>query len=188
MRVLDVACGTGNVALAAARLGCQTEGIDIATNLLAQAHARAAAEGLDIRFLGGDAEELPYTDGEFDAVVTMFGAMFTPRPQVVAAELHRVTKPDGFVAMANWPPEGFIGRLFDALQPEARSALRRDLVDLQSRHNTAETPEATETRAEYLEVVAYRDPRGPAPGRVGHQGCPAPSPSRRSRWETSPGC
>jgi len=116
MRVLDVACGSGNLAVLAARRGCTTNGVDIAANLIAQARARAAAEGLGIEFIEGDAEALPYGDGEFDAVVSMFGAMFAPRPEVVAAELLRVTKPGGFVAMANWTPEGFIGKMFEVFK------------------------------------------------------------------------
>lgn len=112
MRVLDVACGSGNLAVIAARKGCITRGVDIATNLVAQARDRATAEGLAIEFIEGDVEALPYPDGEFDAVISMFGAMFAPRPEAVAAELHRVTKPGGFVAMANWTPQGFIGKMF----------------------------------------------------------------------------
>jgi SAM-dependent methyltransferase len=224
MRVLDVACGSGNLAVIAARGGGVTSGVDIAANLVAQAKARAAAERLDIAFAEGDAEALPYADGSFDAVVTMYGAMFAPRPEVVAAELHRVVKRGGFVAMANWTPEGFIGKMFevfkahlppppgvpstmlwgredivrdrlkafaqvrctrriavmrypfppaetveffrryygptgkafDALKPDAQAALQRDLVALQTAHNSAPEPNTTEARAEYLEVVAVR--------------------------------
>jgi SAM-dependent methyltransferase len=116
MRVLDVACGSGNLAMVTARRGCVTAGVDIAANLIAQARARAAAERFDIQFIEGDAEQVPYGDGEFDAVVTMFGAMFAPRPDVVAKELRRVTKAGGFVAMANWTPEGFIGKMFEVFQ------------------------------------------------------------------------
>ena len=111
-RLLDVACGTGNVAIPAARVGATVTGVDIATNLLEQARKRAAAEGLHIEFQEGDAEELPYPDGEFDGVVSMFGAMFAPRPDRVAAELVRVCKPSGLIAMANWTPEGFVGKTF----------------------------------------------------------------------------
>lgn len=110
--VLDVATGTGNLALPVARRGCAVTGVDIAPNLLVQARERAAAEGLAIRFDEGDAEHLPYADGEFDAVVTMFGAMFAPRPEVVAAEMARVLKPGGLLAMANWDPASFSGQMF----------------------------------------------------------------------------
>ena len=111
-RVLDVACGTGNTAIPAARAGATVIGSDIATNLLEQGRARAASEGLDIQFEEGDAENLPYDDAAFDTVVTMFGAMFAPRPELVARELKRVCRPGGQIAMANWTPEGFIGQMF----------------------------------------------------------------------------
>ena len=87
-------------------------GVDIAPNLLEQARAVAAEEGLAVAFDEGDAEQLPYADAAFDAVVTMFGAMFAPRPEVVAAELARVLRPGGLLAMANWTPASFSGRMF----------------------------------------------------------------------------
>lgn len=226
-QVLDVACGTGNLAVVAARHGCVVNGVDIASNLIAQARTRAAAEGLHIAYAEGDAEELPLADGQFDLVVSMFGVMFAPRPNVVAAELLRVTKPGGRIALASWTPEGFIGKMFNvfkahlppppagvpspmgwgdestvrsrlqhgfadvrltrrialmrypfppaetveffrqyygptqkafaALDTTAQAALRRDLVELQSAHNTARTPGTTQVAAEYLEVVAVRN-------------------------------
>lgn len=109
--VLDVACGTGNLALPAARAGAQVTGIDIAPNLIAQAIENASAEGLAAHFEVGDAELLPYDDATFDTVVTMFGAMFAARPSRAAEELLRVTKPGGRIAMANWTPTGFIGQM-----------------------------------------------------------------------------
>jgi ubiquinone/menaquinone biosynthesis C-methylase UbiE len=112
-QVLDAACGTGNLAVVAARRGCVVNGIDIASNLIGQARTRAAGEGLRIDYKEGDAEALPFADGQFDLVVSMFGVMFAPRPSVVAAELRRVTKPGGQVALANWTPEGFIGKMFN---------------------------------------------------------------------------
>ncbi len=112
--VLDVACGTGNVALPAATGGARVTGIDIAPNLLATARARAVAEGLTIEFDEGNAEALPYADGAFDAVVSMFGAMFAPRPERVAHELLRVVRPGGRIAMANWTPGSFIGAMLRA--------------------------------------------------------------------------
>ena len=110
--LLDVACGTGNLAIPAARRGARVIGVDIATNLVEQARARAANEGLKAEFREGDAEKLPFPDAQFDVVVSMFGAMFAPRPALVAQELTRVCKPDGFVAMANWAPAGFVGKMF----------------------------------------------------------------------------
>ena len=110
--LLDVACGSGNLAIPAARAGAIVTGVDIATNLLEQARARAESESLTIQFDEGDAENLPYGDAAFDEVVSMFGAMFAPRPELVAAELVRVCRPGGRIAMANWTPEGFIGQMF----------------------------------------------------------------------------
>ena len=110
-RVLDVACGTGNLALPAARTGAAVTGIDIAPNLIAQAQERAATEALDIAFEVGDAERLPYDDGSFQTVVTMFGAMFAARPEAAAEEMLRVTRPGGRIAMANWTPTGFVGEM-----------------------------------------------------------------------------
>jgi SAM-dependent methyltransferase len=111
-RVLDVACGTGNTAIPAARAGASVTGCDIATNLLDQAKKRAAAENLSATFEEGDAEDLPFAADTFDLVISMFGAMFAPRPDRVASELLRVCKPGGMVAMANWTPEGFVGKSF----------------------------------------------------------------------------
>lgn len=111
-KVLDVACGTGNLAVPAAKAGAVVTGIDIATNLVEQARVRAKAEGLKVEFHEGDAEAMPYPDSSFNVVVTMFGAMFCPRPEKAAAELLRVTKPGGRIAMANWTPAGFAGQMF----------------------------------------------------------------------------
>ena len=118
-RVLDVACGTGNTAIPEARAGALVTGVDIASNLLAQARQRAKQEGLEITFTEGDAERLSYPDASFDAVVTMFGAMFAPRPELVAAEMLRVCRPGGLIAMANWTPTGFVGRTFAATAKHA---------------------------------------------------------------------
>ncbi len=112
MKVLDVACGTGNQSIPAARTGAQVTGLDIAPNLLEQARQRAASENLKIEFTEGDAENLPYPAAQFDVVLSMFGAMFAPRPEVVAAELKRVCRPGGLIAMGNWTPEGFVGQMF----------------------------------------------------------------------------
>ena len=225
--VLDVACGTGNLAVIAARCGCVVSGVDIAHNLLDQARARAAAEELRVDFIEGDAEALPFADSQFDLVVSMFGVMFAPQPHVAAAELLRVTKPGGKIALANWTPEGFLGKMFNvfkahlppppagvpspmswgheltvrsrlaqgfadvrltrrialmrfpfppadtveffrqyygptqrafaSLETSAQAALRRDLVELQTTHNIATTPDITEVAAEYLEVIATRN-------------------------------
>lgn len=112
MRVLDVACGTGNQSLPAARTGADVTGLDHAPNLLVQAREAAAREGLKIRFIEGDAEELPFEAGEFDVVYSMFGAMFAPRPDRVVSEFLRVCKRGGLIAMANWTPASFAGGMF----------------------------------------------------------------------------
>lgn len=111
-RVLDVACGTGNLAIPLARSGCEVTGLDIAPNLLEQARERARTEDLNVDFVEGDAEQLPFPDSSFDAVVSMFGAMFAPRPELVVSEFARVLKPGGLLAMANWNPQSFTGAMF----------------------------------------------------------------------------
>jgi ubiquinone/menaquinone biosynthesis C-methylase UbiE len=114
-RLLDVGCGAGQLALIAARAGARVVGCDIATNWLEKARTRAAAEGLEITFEEGDAESLPYDHAQFDAVISLVGAIFAPRPNLVAAELTRVCRPGGMIAMANWTPGGFIGQMFKAI-------------------------------------------------------------------------
>lgn len=115
VQVLDVACGTGNLTLPAARTGAEVIGVDIATNLLDQARSRSETEGLNARFDEGDAEKLPYPDASIDAVISMFGVMFAPRPELAAAELLRVCRPGGRVALANWTPDGFVGQMFKTI-------------------------------------------------------------------------
>jgi len=110
-RVLDVACGTGNVTIPLARLGATVTGLDMTPHLLEEARARAARERLSIRFDEGLAETLPYTDGSFDMLVSMFGIMFSPFPATVAAEMARVLRPGGRLALANWTPSSFAGKM-----------------------------------------------------------------------------
>ncbi len=111
-RLLDIGCGAGQLALLAARRGVRAEGVDIVEPLVAEARRRAEAEGLPARFQEGDAEDLPVADGAFDIVASLIGAMFAPRPERVAAEMLRACRPGGTIAMANWTPDGFIGRFF----------------------------------------------------------------------------
>jgi len=111
-RVLDVACGAGQLALPAARTGASVTGVDIATNLIEQARSRAKEEGLTVRFEEGDAEDLQYDDAAFDVVFSLIGAMFAPRPAQVAAEFVRVCRPGGRIVMGNWTPGGFVGQMF----------------------------------------------------------------------------
>ena len=222
--LLDVACGSGQLALVAAERGLKVTGIDIATNWIQAARGRAAAAGLDTRFDEGDAENLPYADGSFDVVTSLYGAMFAPRPERVAAELLRVCRRRGIIAMGNWTREGFVGamfktfarflmpadmpspllwgdervvrerfgmgvsdlrltrvsyrfdypfgpadvveffreyygpatRAFASLGEAEQAALRAELVQLWSAHNTATEAGRTNVDAEYLEVVATR--------------------------------
>ena len=222
--LLDVACGSGQLALVAAERGLKVTGVDIATNLILAARGRAASAGLDVRFDEGDAEALPYPDASFDAVASLYGAMFAPQPERVAAEMLRVCRPGGIVSMANWTKEGFVGAMFKTFArflmppdmpspllwgdesvvrerlgagasdlrltrvlyrfdypfgpsevveffrqyygPATRAfatigdadqaALRAELVQLWSAHNTAAAAGRTTVDAEYLEVVATR--------------------------------
>ena len=110
--LLDVACGSGQLALVAARRGARVTGVDIAANSIRAARERARAEALPAQFDEGDAEALPYPDASFDVVASLFGAMFAPRPDLVAQELVRVCRPGGMIAMANWTKTGFIGQMF----------------------------------------------------------------------------
>jgi len=114
-RLLDVACGSGQVALVAARHGAIVTGIDLADNLIDAARRHAYVENLPVQFEQGDAESLPYEDGSFDYVVSAIGAMFAPVPELVAAEMIRVCRPGGTIAMANWTAGGFIGKMFSII-------------------------------------------------------------------------
>ncbi|HWB69171.1 MAG TPA: methyltransferase domain-containing protein [Solirubrobacterales bacterium] len=115
-RVLDVACGSGNGALAAARRSWgNVVGVDFVPSLLERGRERAATERLEIEFVEGDAAELPFEDASFDVVISIFGAMFAPDQERAAAELLRVCKPGGRIGMANWVPDGPISELFKAL-------------------------------------------------------------------------
>jgi SAM-dependent methyltransferase len=112
MTVLDVACGTGNATLPAARNGARTTGLDFAPGLLEIARERAADAMLEIDFVEGDAQALPFGDASFDRVVSTFGHMFAPDHRRTADEMKRVLKPGGVIAVACWIPEGAIGRMF----------------------------------------------------------------------------
>lgn len=114
-RLLDIACGAGQVAIPAARAGAEVTGLDLVPAWIEQARARAEAEGLPARFEVGDAEALPFADAEFDVTLSLIGAMFAPRPERVAAEMLRVTRRGGRIAMGNWTAEGFVGGFFAAV-------------------------------------------------------------------------
>jgi SAM-dependent methyltransferase len=111
-RVLDVACGTGVVAVTAARAGAQVTGLDLTPQLLVRARENAQIAGVEIPFHEGDVEELPFESASFDIVLSQFGHMFAPRPDVAIAQMLRVLKPGGTIAFSTWPPELMVGRSF----------------------------------------------------------------------------
>jgi ubiquinone/menaquinone biosynthesis C-methylase UbiE len=111
-RVLDVATGSGNAAIAAARRGCEAMGVDYVPALLERGRLRAAADHLDVKFVVGDVEDLRFPDASFDAVLSIYGVMFAPNHERAASELVRICRPGGRIALANWTPDGFIGETF----------------------------------------------------------------------------
>ena len=113
--VLDVAAGSGNAAIAAARVGAVVTGVDYVPSLLERGRERAAAERLALDLLEGDAEDLAFADGSFDATLSVFGSMFAPQHRRTAAEILRVTRPGGTIGLASWTPGGFIGAMFRAV-------------------------------------------------------------------------
>jgi SAM-dependent methyltransferase len=113
--VLDVATGTGNAALPAAAAGAHVIGLDITPELFDTARRRAAAQDVHVDWLEGDAEDLPFGDERFDAVLSVFGVQFAPRHEVVSEELARVTKPGGRIGLVNWTPGGLIGQMFKVM-------------------------------------------------------------------------
>ncbi len=127
--VLDVAAGTGNFALAAARLGANVTASDMTPHMIELGRARTEAAGLDIEWVEGDAEELPFPDSKFEVVASVFGAMFAAQPELVARELFRVCRRGGTVAMANYSREGFLGGMADLFD---RYSSRRLAVDVPS--------------------------------------------------------
>ena len=114
-RVLDVATGSGNAALAAARRGCEVVGVDYVPALLDRARRRADAEGLEVEFVEGDVEALPFADDSFDVVSSVFGAMFAPNQERTASELARVARSGGRIGVVAHTPDGFIGNLFKVI-------------------------------------------------------------------------
>lgn len=114
-RVLDVACGTGVVAVTAARLGTRVTGIDLTPELLERARDNSRIAAVEIDWLEGDVENLPFEDVSFDVVLSQFGHIFAPRPEVAIGEMLRVLKPGGTIAFSTWPPEHFSGRTFELI-------------------------------------------------------------------------
>jgi len=118
-RVLDVAAGSGNAAIPAALLGADVVACDLTPELLAAGREAATRVGAEVDWREGDAESLPFDDGQFDAVLSCVGVMFAPRHQVSADEMLRVCRPGGTIGLLNWTPEGFIGQLFAVMKPYA---------------------------------------------------------------------
>ena len=118
-RVLDIAAGSGNIAVPAARTGASVVASDLTPELFEAGRARAAAEGVELEWREADAEALPFADGEFDVVLSAIGVMFAPHHQAAADELVRVCKPGGRIGLISWTPEGFIGQMFATMKPYA---------------------------------------------------------------------
>jgi SAM-dependent methyltransferase len=114
-RLLDIACGAGQLTIPAARRGIRVTALDLAANLVRRARARAAEERLDVQIDEGDAENLPYPDSSFDVALSLIGAMFAPRPALVASEMIRVCRPGGRIIMGNWTPAGHVGQMFKVI-------------------------------------------------------------------------
>jgi SAM-dependent methyltransferase len=110
--LLDVACGTGIAAITAARIGAKVSGLDLTPELLERARENSQIADVEIDWREGDAEALPFADSEFDLVLSQFGHMFTPRPEVLLAQMLRVLKPGGTIAFVTWPPESLVGSSF----------------------------------------------------------------------------
>jgi SAM-dependent methyltransferase len=186
-RVLDVACGTGHVALEAARAFCVVTGIDYVADLVETARARAAAEGLDIDFREADAERLPFADDSFDKVLSAIGVMFTADHVRAASELVRVTRPGGRIGLASWTPKGFVCRMLEivgshvppppAAEPPTRCGSEEVVRDLLGAHVSdlaAQTNTVTqrygspEHFADFF--LAHYGPRHAAAGRLDRTG------------------
>jgi ubiquinone/menaquinone biosynthesis C-methylase UbiE len=161
-KVLDVAAGNGMASLAAARRWCDVTSTDYVPALLERGQARAAAEGMQVKFKEADAENLPFDDASFDTVLSTFGVMFTPNQDRAAAELLRVCKPRGQIGLANWTPEGFIGQVFKTLGkylPPPAGAKSPALWGTRARLTEMFDAEARSIRAESrLFKFRYRSP------------------------------
>jgi ubiquinone/menaquinone biosynthesis C-methylase UbiE len=159
-RVLDVATGSGNAALAAARRYCEVTGADYVPTLLEKGRERAAVEGLAVDFREGDAEELPFPDSSFDVVLSSVGAMFAPDQEKAATELIRVCRPGGRICLANWVPGSFageLGSLFGSYQPKVPGLLPPTLWGTEERLQEL-LGEATESIRIFQRTFTFRYP------------------------------
>ena len=160
-QVLDVAAGNGNASLAAARRWCSVVSTDYVNSLLQSGLERAKAEGHAILFEQADAENLPYANSSFDAVLSTFGVMFTPNQERAAAEMLRVCRPGGKIGLANWTPDGFIGQVFKTLGkylPPPVGVKSPALWGTQERLNELFGKEATVTATQREFVFRYLSP------------------------------
>ena len=161
-RVLDVACGSGNTAIAAARRFTEVVGVDYVPALLVRGRQRAAAEQLQIAFREGDVEALPFPDAGFDVVLSTFGAMFAPDQRKAAAELLRVCRPGGRIGMTNWTPDGFTGQMFKIVASHAPPPTRIDpppLWGIEDRVRELFGDEISSLRVEEREAIwRFRSP------------------------------
>ena len=173
MRILDVATGTGWTARRLAERGFDVTGVDFAPEMLAAARERAAAGGLQVPFLEGDAEALPFEDGSFDAVISTFGVMFAQRPEDAAAELARVCRPGGRLVLAVWTPEGNVFEMFRIIK---RYMLAPEGTPPPSPFAWGQTERLRELLADAFELRIeegtsyYREPDGASAWRTFSQG------------------
>lgn len=130
VRVLDVGCGTGVVAITAARLGAHIRAVDLTPQLLERARENSRIAEVDVEWIEGDVEQLPFQDGEFEIVVSQFAHIFAPRPEVAIGEMLRVLRPGGTIAFSTWPPELLVGRTVGIQALYASAAARHRIASI----------------------------------------------------------
>lgn len=165
LRVLDVAAGNGNFAIAAARRGARVTASDFAPRMIELGRERSSREGLDMTWLEADAESLPFPAAAFDVAASVFGAMFAPRPEMVTAEMFRVVRPGGKVAMANYGSEGYLGRLSALISRFSTASavelpspfLWGDATELRRRLQPHATAVEVESRVLRFEFASFED-------------------------------
>ena len=200
-RILDVATGSGNAAMAAARRGCSVVGIDYVPALLVRARRRVEADGLTVDFVAGDAEDLPFDDGSFDVVSSVFGAMFAPNQERSASELVRACRPGGRIGLVAHTPQGFIGQLFrtiagtsrrrPACAPPSSGAPRRASPSCSAKPAGRSDPSSGPTSFATARRRTSSSTGGPSTDRRRMHSRPSAMPagprSRRTCWTSSPG-